>query len=748
MNNKMFYDFEGFRVDTGQKCLWRDENIVSLTPKAFETLLVLVRNNGNIVTKNAILDEVWKDTFVEESTLAQNISTLRKTLSKYDQNTEFIVTIPRRGYRFVADVTESFADEKVLVVEKHSVTQIIAERGEVRDSAETAVAHQEQILKPNKTLLIGLPLALASFLIAGIAGIYFLSPTKNFYNSKFKKFRTNTLFSSGNLLGVAASQDGKYIAIIERDSEGDSISLKQIKSENRIDVLPKSNLTITGVTFSPDSENIYYSAYKKDNITPRIGSLYKISILGGAPEEILKDIDSPVAVSNDGKRLAFTRNELKVQKSVLVVADAEGSNEKELLTRELRNGFSNYGVSWSPDGKSISAVIIDRNDENLPTKMVVVDSKTAEQKVITEENWLWIGKTQWFKDGSGIALVAYGSQSPNITDEIWFVSYPEGKAKMISNGIKGINGFSLTDDLNSIIATKMNRITGSYVSLIDEFDNATEISKTADEVSLLSLGTVWTKDEKLVYSKTLNGNADIWMMDSDGANSRQLTSDESADFAPKVSEDGRYIFFLSNRSGATNIWRIDSNGENPTKIIDAKNIASLSVSQIDKEIFYSAKAADQSFNVLWKSDFEGTITKQITSVRTFGGKISPDGKYIFCFFPDANKDAEDLTKPLRLTVLSSNDGKIVKQFAALRSRKFPTIEWKKDSKGFLILKREQGGSVLSIQLVDEKEAKILKEWKNENVYQIAVSKDGEKLFFEKGEEVNSIIQLKDTSDRL
>jgi DNA-binding winged helix-turn-helix (wHTH) protein/Tol biopolymer transport system component len=749
MSNKMFYDFEGFRVDTEQNCLWRGEELISLTPKAFQTLVVLIKNQGKVMSKNSLLDEVWKDTFVEESTLAQNISTLRKTLAKYDKSKEFIATVPRLGYRFVADVTEILADEEILVVERHSVTHIVAEQEQIDDREETAISRQTNVApvpRPasfSKTLLFGIPLAILTVLAIGFIAVNYFSNSSNFYNSKFQKYRVNNLLSGGNINGVTASPDAKYIAVIEQKTEGDAILLKQIEDGNTLEVLPKSDLIITGITFSPKSDYLYYSAYKKQDTLPKVGKLYKIPILGGASQEVLKDIDSPVAISDDGKNFAFIRNKLEAKQNALIISDADGSNEKELLVRELQNGFSTYGLSFSPDGKLISTVINDRDDEKLPTKVIVVNTENGEQKPLTTQNWLWIGKTSWLKDGSGIALVAYGSKSPNLTDEIWFISYPEGEAKVITNGVKGVNGISITDDLNSIVATKQNRIAGSYVGSIDDLENATEISKTAEAEELLQLGTDWTADGKIVYSKTNNGNADIWIMNSDGTKSRQLTSDDSADFVPKVSADERFIFFLSNRSGAMSIWRMDLSGGNQTEIVKGKSFFAPSVSEKNDYIYYSAKSKDKPHNVLWRADFDGKNAKEVTSVRTFFAKVSPDGKYVFCFYPDAEKDPEDLTQPLKLTILSAQDGKIIRQFASLKRRAFPKIEWQQDSKAFLILEKVNDKTTLSVQPIDGGEAKILKDWKTENVYQIALSKDGEKLFYEKGEEVTSIIQLKD-----
>src|SRR5215218_8089977 len=111
-----FYDFGHFRLDLTNHILLRDGNTVSLTPKALDTLVVLVRNKGRILTKDELLKAVWPETFVEEGTLAQNIFTLRKALGG-SEGKQYIETIPKRGYRFVASVTEviSGSDEAPVV---------------------------------------------------------------------------------------------------------------------------------------------------------------------------------------------------------------------------------------------------------------------------------------------------------------------------------------------------------------------------------------------------------------------------------------------------------------------------------------------------------------------------------------------------------------------------------------------------------------------------------------------------------
>ena len=90
------YEFGPYRLDAGERILLLDGRTVALTPKALDTLIVLVRNQPKVVSKEELLQAVWPGTFVEEGILAQNIMTLRKAL----QHPEWIETVPKRGYRF------------------------------------------------------------------------------------------------------------------------------------------------------------------------------------------------------------------------------------------------------------------------------------------------------------------------------------------------------------------------------------------------------------------------------------------------------------------------------------------------------------------------------------------------------------------------------------------------------------------------------------------------------------------------
>ena len=113
-NTTQFFAFDSFIVDTAKSVLLDGERVVSLTPKAFELLLVLVQHPGSVLKKEELLELVWANTFVDENNLPRTISALRKALGEDPTEHKYIVTVPGQGYRFVAEVREVESPEEVV----------------------------------------------------------------------------------------------------------------------------------------------------------------------------------------------------------------------------------------------------------------------------------------------------------------------------------------------------------------------------------------------------------------------------------------------------------------------------------------------------------------------------------------------------------------------------------------------------------------------------------------------------------
>lgn len=129
------YEFGPFSLNVRERLFLKNQVPIALAPKAFDTLVALVRKNGHLVEKDELLREVWPDTFVEECNLTQNIYLLRKVLGE-GTGEQFIETVPRHGYRFIADVRELKvkAYDELMLHEQTSATIIIEEEMEKQDN--------------------------------------------------------------------------------------------------------------------------------------------------------------------------------------------------------------------------------------------------------------------------------------------------------------------------------------------------------------------------------------------------------------------------------------------------------------------------------------------------------------------------------------------------------------------------------------------------------------------------------------
>src|SRR5712691_5554 len=122
---KSSYEFGPFRLDSAERRLMRNGEPVALAPKVLDTLLALVESPGRLLPKDELISGLWPDTFVEEVTLARNISDLRKALGEASKEQRYIETVPKRGYRFVAEVKE--VSGTTLILQRHTRSTVIVE---------------------------------------------------------------------------------------------------------------------------------------------------------------------------------------------------------------------------------------------------------------------------------------------------------------------------------------------------------------------------------------------------------------------------------------------------------------------------------------------------------------------------------------------------------------------------------------------------------------------------------------------
>ena len=236
------YDFGSFHLDSSKRLLWRDGVPVPVAPKVLDTLLALIAHRERVVTKDELLEQIWEGTVVEEGGLSRNISVLRKALGEKPDEHTYIVTVPGKGYRFVADVREAVARPKELVPEFVSAgaeryARLPAPRWFVFGAlAALATAALVYALRPTARVEAGPPLitALAVLPLDNLSG----DPTQQY----FADGMTEALI--GNLARIRALRVASRTSIMR--FEGARPSLAEIARALKVDAIVEGSVQRTG----------------------------------------------------------------------------------------------------------------------------------------------------------------------------------------------------------------------------------------------------------------------------------------------------------------------------------------------------------------------------------------------------------------------------------------------------------------------------------------------------------------------
>ncbi|NJM52512.1 MAG: hypothetical protein HC846_03405 [Blastocatellia bacterium] len=385
------YEFGEFRLDTVERVLYRKEKTVTLAPKVFDTLLCFVESSGKIVSKDELMSEVWQDSFVEESNLTQNIYTLRQIFGKRNN---FIETVPRRGYRFTAEVKiveNGFPIEKsngnlaeIVVSRKTTATllreEIIEEDGDdvyLIQKTKILPELQEKSFFKSRKFQLGVAFGLLATILIGTIGFFvwrrnFAAPS----NTLLEKIAFTDLTDSGNIRQIAISPDGQFLAFIKSDSQ--TIRLKDINSKQDIALNLAKEFKPQSLVFSPDGNSIYF-LNRQNADSP--AEIYKTTRFGGNAEFVVGNVWSEFSISADGSKIAFYRINPDENKHFLVMTNLAEKVDKILLTREFPEGFDWISSpAWSPDGKEIYAV--SKPQEKPNSVLIKVNPETGTEVTI------------------------------------------------------------------------------------------------------------------------------------------------------------------------------------------------------------------------------------------------------------------------------------------------------------------------------------------------------------------------------
>jgi Tol biopolymer transport system component/DNA-binding winged helix-turn-helix (wHTH) protein len=722
-----FYEFGQFKIDVANRQLLRDGTPVPLAPKVWDALFVMVESSGRILEKEELMDRLWPDCFVEEGNLAQIIFQLRKALGESAAKQQYIETIPKRGYRFVAEIRRVNGE-----FEQHSIQSIGT--GNTEEGTTVPTRQSEVRNYKKRAVIAGAVLSLA--VTAAFSLTYFLrwNPMTGGSAASPEAKSIRLLTSSGNAQRPALSPDGKYVAYVLDEAGRQSINMRQVNATGNAQVIPPAEVNYLGITFSPDGSYIYYVVQEKDQPNR---TLYQAPVLGGTPRKILAGVDSKVTFSPDGKRFAFVRRDLENRETFLFIANADGSGEQQLAARKRPDYFLISGPAWSPDGRTI-ALGARRFSPGDSSNMYVVTVNVANggEARLGSQTWTSVGPTAWLKDGSGVVVVAYHHKSPVIANQLWHLSYPKGEVSRVTNNLNSYEGISIAAHSDELVTARSDRVSRLWVAPNGDPSRARLIRSVNGDNYSEVMGLCWTPDHRLVYGSHASGNADIWIMDADGGNQKQLTSDARREVDPVASSDGRYIVYTSEGSGTSYLWRMDIDGRNPRQLTHGKFDDLPSFSPDGRWVVYTS--FDESGKLtLWKVSIDGGEPTRLTRQDSLYPAVSPDGKLIACQYRD------EQTRRRVIAIISFTGGDPVKVFKEMPLPDAGILRWTPDGRGLTYILTRDGVSNIWLQPLDGGRPKQLTNFREDRIFRLAWSRDSKYLAFDRGVTIKDVILISD-----
>ena len=581
---------------------------------------------------------------------------------------------------------------------------------------------------------LGFALTLAAVGIVGVALIFIWvklsrSPTAApFRNLKITRLTTGGKIGNADIKGYTSiSPDGKYVVFRTTEFGRDSLWVRQVSTGSLVKIVSSLESKIGPTAFSRDGELVYYSVF--DN---PLGTLFQVPVLGGTPRRIMAGVTSPVTLSPDGKQFAFVRP--SSSESNLIVANIDGTGERKIATRRLPAYFSFVGgPTWSPDGKTLVCGA-GAYSGSLSATIVSVPVEGGAEKAITSQNWVSVSRVVWLGDGSGLIVAAVPELTSTGT-QLWYVSYPGGEVRRVTNDLNayGTSSLGLTTDSKTLVTVQADRSAQLWVaSPGDDLSKAKQITSGKYDGDSLA----WTSDGRILYTAPSGEQSDVWSIAADGTANKQLTTDSYAEALGCVSADGRFVVFSSNRSGNFNIWRLDVTTGEQSQLTHGAELDSQPNCSPDGQwvLFKSLRQGNSTF---WRVPISGGTPQQLWNKSSNWAAISPDGKLVAIRYFDDQANAN------KIAVIPFAGGEPVKILEVSGFRDVG-LGWTADSRAITYADTRDNADNIWSMPIEGGAARQLTNFNTGLIFAFQGSRDGKQLVISRGTQTDDVILLRDS----
>ncbi len=399
----------------------------------------------------------------------------------------------------------------------------------------------------------------------------------------FQNFTVTQVTNSGKAALAAISPDGKYILSVLDDNGQQSLWLRNVPTASDTQIIAPSPSTYRTLAFSPDGNYIYFR--KAQNATNSDYNLYRAPVLGGTPQTVVHDIDSDIAFSPDGKRMAYTRaNDPEIGKDRLLSADLSGNDEKVLRITPIAEA-SGY-LTWSPDGQEIALSRFQPDQALGGIDLFNIGSEKTQRLVTFNDKAPY--ELKWLPDGSGI-LAVYQQAGPSFQRaQIGFIPSAGGQLQPITRDTNRYLTLTTSGDGKTLASVQLKITQNLY--LLPGTGSQSADSKPVVPQGQEVRGFGWAADGGLL----ITDGPRLLRLGADGNNQTQLIGDSTAGIVDPSSCGNDRLIFSWMFHGGTNtlsLWRANVDGSSPVRLTQGKRDFRSVCSPDKKWVYYYDQVA-------------------------------------------------------------------------------------------------------------------------------------------------------------
>ena len=572
--------------------------------------------------------------------------------------------------------------------------------------------------------------------ILGTAGYGVYSLAHRPTSAPFQNFSITQVTNSNKAVGTAISPDGKYVLTVMNENGRNSLWLRNVQTASDTQVVPPSAATILSVAFSPDGNYVYFR--QAENGLNTDFNLYRAPVLGGTPHALIYDVDSSIAFSPDGRRMAYIRaNDPEAGKYRLLTASLDGTDQKVLYSAPLI-ALARW-LAWSPDGKKIAYPEL--QPENALGGVNLFDLNSGKLKTLTFNDKA-IREMTWSSAPESL-FVVYHEKGPNYGHgQIGLFSVSNGRVRPISRDTNSHATLSVSAD-GKVLATVLQKTVSNFYVLPGQGSitpNVNPFHSDGEQIRYFD----WTADGDLL----ITDGTRLVRRNVHGGNLSQLVGDPAASILYLSPCGAQNIVLLWAFAGGTNsmgIWRVNADGSAPARLADGQFEETPVCSAHQNWVYYEPNRKQ-----IWRVPLDGSGTSEPIPGSVVphailvgrGTAISPDGKTLAYLVEVLTSEKQSgIQKIAVLDLATLNSPRLLD----VDPRISTAAQFTSDGKAVAYGIRENGVDNIWVQPIDGSVGRQITKFNQEQILSFHWSPDGQSLGILRGRTDSDVVLLRESN---